>query len=161
MPVTLSIPTTPTTPQYEDGGVIVDAKSNDAEINYNVSNWTEVKGRRRSRGPISNATCGTAAPGTTVLQAAERKSYLHLYYVKFGTTTDQVAEHLVTICPEDKCTVEALKPKGDYASFKLSVPTKNVDKYLSSQYWATDVYIKPWRSGFRNVLQQQEAENKV
>lgn len=150
------VPTTPGTSQQDDSVVIT---ANEAERHDNASGWSEVR-RRRSRGPISNATCGTAAPGATALQAADRKSYLHLYYVKIGTTSEQVSEHLATICPGDNFTVEALKSRGDYASFKLTVPAKNADKYLSPACWPTDVYIKPWRSGFRNPL-QQEGENKI
>lgn len=124
----------------------------DTGVKGDASNWIEVKPRRLRR-PIENVTRGTAVPGSTMLSAAERKSYLHLYFVKPGTTEDQVADYLRSICPDDKCLVEALKPRGDYASFKLSVLTRYVDTYLAPQHWAEDVHIKPWRSGFRKPVQ--------
>ena len=101
--------------------------------------------RRRS----INVTRGAAAPSVSTLLAAERKSYLHLYYVKPGTTVQQVVEHLQNIFPGANCNAESLKPRGDYASFKLSVPTKLVGKCLLPEHWPEDVHIKPWRSGFR------------
>lgn len=137
----------------------------DAPVNENVSanaDWTDVKSRRSQRADRAvptNVTRGTATPGSTacLLSAAERKSYLHLYYVLTGTSTEQVMAHLLNICPGDNCSVEALKSRGDYASFKLTVPSKNINKYLSPEHWAEDVHIKPWRSGFRKPM---EAEQK-
>lgn len=124
----------------------------------NNEDWVEVV-RRRTRAVPANVIRGTATPGSTLcaLSAAERKSYLHLYFVQIGTTVDQVLAHLQLICPGDKCIAEALKSRGDYASFKLSVPSKNVERYLKPDYWAEGVHIKPWRSGFR-FSQQQEGQ---
>lgn len=121
------------------------------------SEWIEVK-RRRNRRAIENVIRGTAPPASTSLLPAERKSYLHLYYVKVGTTVEQVITHLKNICAEDVCSVEVLKSRGDYASFKLSVPTKHCSKYLSPENWAVDVHIKPWHSGFRNKKGTQISE---
>ncbi|CAH2096625.1 unnamed protein product [Euphydryas editha] len=124
------------------------------EADANDASWTEVKNRRSRR--ASNVTRGTAEPGSTAcaLSAAERKSYLHLYYVQTGTTTEQVVAHLRKICDNDTCSAEALKSRGDYASFKLTVPAKNRDKYMKPEHWAEDVHIKPWRSGFRKPQQE-------
>lgn len=121
------------------------------------SEWVEVGPRRIRRSPPANVTRGTAVPGSTacLLSAAERKMYLHLYYVKKDTTIEQVSAHLNFICPGDNCCVEALKSRGEYASFKLTVPAINIDKYMSPEHWAKDVCIKPWRSGFRKKNQAQ------
>lgn len=110
--------------------------------------------RRRVQRSLENVTRGTAAPSATSLFAAERKSYLHLYFLKMGTTADEVVKYLRTIAPDDNCTAETLKSRGDYASFKLSVPTKNLSKYLSPENWAEDVHIKPWRSNFRRQAEK-------
>lgn len=129
------------------------------QVNKNSDNeWIEVKSRRSRRTSPSNVIRGTAIPGssTCFLSAAERKSYLHLYYLQIGTTVEQVMGHLATICPGDDCSAESLKSRGDYASFKLTVPTKHVNKYLSPEYWAKDVCIKPWHSGFRKSQQTEQ-----
>lgn len=139
---------TPTSPKLE---AETNSVGDDVGVNDNGTAWIEVKARR-SRRSIVNATHGTAMPGATLLKAAERKSYLHLYYLKLGTTTEEVSEHLRTICSDDVCIVEELKARGNYASFKLSVLTKNVDKYLSAEHWPEDVCIKPWYSRFRKTL---------
>lgn len=92
---------------------------------------------------------GTAAPGATPLCAAERLSQLHLYYVQEGTTAEQVRSHLTSICSSDVCTVEVLKSRGNYSSFKLGVPSKCSELVLSPNNWAKDICIKPWRQNFR------------
>lgn len=135
----------------------------DTPVDENVSanaDWTDVRSRRSRRAVPTNVTRGTATPGSAacLLSAAEKKSYLHLYYVLTGTSTEQVMAHLLNICPGDNCSVEALKSRGDYASFKLTVASKNTDKYLSPEHWAEDVHIKPWRSGFRKPLETEQKD---
>lgn len=110
--------------------------------------WTEVR-HRRSHRSLSNVLRGTAAPGTTNLEASERWRYLHLFYVKQGTSEGQVRDHLITICGTDVCTVDVLKPRGKYASFKLGVPSKLAELVMAPQSWAEDICVKPWRRNFR------------
>ncbi|CAG4939313.1 unnamed protein product [Colias eurytheme] len=147
----------PTTGTAYDSNLVsqaTDAADTNASIGTN-NEWVTVR-RKRVSNSSKNVARGTAAPGTTSLEAAERKSYLHVYYLKSGTTVEQVINHLLVICPNDSCFVEQLKPRGDYASFKLTVPTKHVDIYLSPSHWAEDVHIKPWRSGFRKEKDTQK-----
>lgn len=118
-----------------------------------ASGWTEVKSSRRSlpssRSRAQGVLSGTASPGTTLLRAAERRQYLHLYYVMEGTTEIQVRDHLNTICGENICTVEALKARGSYASFKLGVPSTVAERLMEPANWAKGICVKPWRQNFR------------
>lgn len=118
--------------------------------------WTEVK-RRQSRVSTSNVSRGTAAPGSTILEASERIQYLHLFYVKQGTTETMVLDHLKTICGSDPCIVQPLKSRGNYASFKLSVPLKWSESILSPRNWAQDICIKPWKQLFRGKGEWKQA----
>lgn len=120
----------------------------------NDDGWVEVR-HRRSRRSLGNVVRGTAAPGTTKLEASERWRYLHLFYVKQGTTDSQVREHLLTICGTDVCTVEVLKSRGNYASFKLGVPSKLADQVSAVHNWAEDICVKPWRHNFRDRSSEQ------
>lgn len=122
--------------------------SNPNSENVTKGDWEEVR-PRRARASLASVRRGTAAPGTTLLQASERWTYLHLYYVQEGTSTEQVRNHLSTICSGDVCTVDELKSRGRYASFKLGVPARCADSVLSSANWAQDICIKPWRQNFR------------
>ncbi|CAG4989997.1 unnamed protein product [Colias eurytheme] len=121
------------------------------------SDWVKVghKNNERPARLSRDVLRGTAAPGATMLHAAERRRYLHLFYVREGTTEEQVRAHLVNICGEDVCTVEALKPRGHYASFKLDVPSKLSESVMAPSNWAQDICIKPWRQNFR-VKQKSE-----
>lgn len=130
------------------------------EDNETFGAWTEVR-RKRTRASLPAATTvlrGTAAPGTTALSAAERVKFLHLYYVRQGTTAEQVRAHLTTVCGDDVCTVETLKARGNYASFKLGVPYKQVDRVLEVSNWAEDICVKPWRQSFRRPQEQRKSE---
>lgn len=122
------------------------------------SEWTEVRRRRpKSIARVTNVVRGTAVatPGQSHLEAAERRRYLHLYFVKIGTTAEKVQAHLRSICNGADCTIETLKPRGDYASFKLGVPICHVDNALSPANWAADICIKPWQQRFRRQSRDQ------
>lgn len=123
-------------------------------------NWQEVS-RKLARPSLPGLLRGTAAPGSTMLHAAERRRYLHLYYVLEGTTVEQVREHLNSICGNDKCTVEKLKSRGHYASFKLGVPLKQAENIMSSENWAEDICIKPWRQNFRAKDNNDQASTAI
>lgn len=110
--------------------------------------WIEVK-RKRPRNLHREVIRGTASPGTTQLEASEQSRYLHLYFVKTGTAAAQVLAHLEHICGEGSCTVDTLKARGNYASFKLCVPSKMSEIVMSPNNWAENICIKPWRQNFR------------
>lgn len=90
--------------------------------------WIEVWRKRTAS--LGSVLQGTAAPGSTKLEESERWSYLHLYYVKQGTSDSQVREHLATISESDVCIVEILKARGSYAFFKLPSKYRLNDKQV-------------------------------
>ena len=111
--------------------------------------WVTVV-KKRSKTYRDSIVRGTATPNASTLQASERWRYLHLYYLKLGTTEDQVHDHLCNISGCDNCKVEGLKARGDYASFKLTVPSKLASSILSPLNWPEDICIKPWHHNFRS-----------
>lgn len=119
--------------------------------------WTEVR-RGRARASLPGVLRGTAAPGATALRAAERVKHLHLYYVQEGTSVEQVRAHLNSVCGDDVCSVEVLKARGNYASFKLGVPSKLVEQVLDAENWAEDICIKHWRQSFRRSYDKGERQ---
>lgn len=148
-PTTVSAPAT--LQLASEDCVNIESRRTDTEQDKD-GEWIEVKRSRHPRRASDKVTLGTAVPSSsspTSLSAAERKTYLHLYYVKLGTTVDEVLEYLRYVCSDAICTAETLKARGDYASFKLCVPTKHLDKYLCAETWPEDVCVKLWRNGFR------------
>lgn len=119
--------------------------------------WVEVV-KRRPRSAPQGLLRGTAAPGTTKLEASERQRDLHLFYVKLGTTEDQVKEHLKSVTGSEACKVESLKARGPYASFKLRVPSKLYERILAPEIWPEDVCIKPWHRSFRLNKQEDDVQ---
>jgi hypothetical protein len=112
--------------------------------------WVEVaKGTRRTRNPPQGVLCGSAAPGASQLQASEKRRNIHLFYVKMGTTNEQVKNHLINLTGRSDCDVESLQARGPYASFKLVIPMACSDSILSSESWPEGVCVKPWRRPFR------------
>lgn len=120
---------------------------------HDKDGWTEVK-KKRLRNSYSRITRGTASPSASQLEASEQRRYLHLYYVKAGTTAAEVLTHLNRICGEGLCTVDTLKARGNYASFKLGVSSKVYDVVMSSHNWAENICVKPWQQFFRTRRDQ-------
>lgn len=110
--------------------------------------WTEVK-RKRTRNVMGRATRGSAVAGSTQLEASEWLRRIHLFYVKQGTTDDQVKSHLKSITGSEGIKVESLKSRGPYASFKLTVPTTLYNQVMASESWPLNVCVKPWSQSFR------------
>ncbi|KAI5640060.1 hypothetical protein NE865_07474 [Phthorimaea operculella] len=126
----------------------INTQTKDGSPAADEGGWTEVK-KKRPRSSVSGVMRGTAPPELSIIEAAERQRYIHLCYVKAGTTDEQVRSYLVSICNSDKCTVQALRARGDYASFKLGVPSHLFDTVMAPSNWAKDICIKPWSQNFR------------
>lgn len=101
--------------------------------------WTEVQRKRPRR---SAPMCGTAGPNVTTLKAVEPRKYLHLW--NMVSNAEDVSKYLRILCPDGSCTVEELKPKGDYKSYKLGVPEAYYDTCFSVDVWPINAKIKAW-----------------
>lgn len=143
--------------QSQQSVSLIKEKISDSE---GTREWTEARRKRQRTSVLTSSVLrGTAVPGVTGLQASERWKYLHLFYVRQGTQVDQVLVHLKSICNEAVCTVEALKSRGNYASFKIGTPSRLVEAILEPRNWTADICIKPWRQNFRqNFRKDKEAE---
>ena len=109
------------------------------EVEHANEQWTEV---RRKKPRTSFSVRGTAGPETTSLKAVEFRRYLHLWNMLSGA--DEVRIYLQHLCPEGSCTVEELKPRGDYKSFKVGIPPAYYDKCLCADVWPENARIKRW-----------------
>jgi hypothetical protein len=110
---------------------------------------------RRPREPVGLLR-GTAAPGSTELLASEKQRSFHLYYIKLGTTEDQVKTHISNITEGVDCKIESLKARGPYASFRICVPSSVSDRILAPNNWPENVCVKPWRRPFRTKQSNEE-----
>lgn len=119
------------------------------------SGWTEVRRKRSIRSALSHATRGSAAAGSTQLEASEWLRRIHLFYVKEGTTENQIKSHLKSITGSEGIEVKTLKPRGPYASFKLSVPSNLFDQVMAPESWPLNVCVKPWTQPFRRREENQ------
>lgn len=104
--------------------------------------------QRRFRSP-AGLLRGTAAPGSTDLEASERQRNFHIYYLKLGTTENQVKTHISKVTGCADCKIDTLKARGPYASFKVCVPSACSERLLAPDNWPENVCIKPWRRPFR------------
>lgn len=108
--------------------------------NHNsAEEWTEVRSKKPRR--VSSLR-GTAGPETTTLKAVEYRKYIHLWNMVSGT--EEVQTYLQKLFPEAGCTIEELKPKGDYKSFKIGVPPELYLKCVSPNIWPTNARVKEW-----------------
>lgn len=86
---------------------------------------------------------GTAGPDTTTLKAVDPRKYLHLW--NMASETDEVLAYMHKICSKETCSVEKLKSRGNYKSYKIGIPEADFDKCLSPELWPTNARIKEWR----------------
>lgn len=129
-----------------------------AALDY-TDEWVEVK-KKKTRQSLPGVKWGKAAPGATLLEASEKRKYLHLFYVKLGTTEQQVRNHLATVCGVEDCTIETLKSRGNYASFKLGVSDQYYDRVTAVENWTENICIKPWRQNFRAKREYSKEHQK-
>lgn len=102
----------------------------------------------------------TGAGGTTgvVLKAVERRQFLHLW--NMVSSLDDVRMYLKELCPTGTCTVEELKSKGDYKSYKIGVPDIHYEKCFAPDVWPDNARLKAWipfRGPTNNTSEQQRA----
>lgn len=117
-----------------------DDLSQDVQRKLPVSDeWTEVRGKKPRR--LASLEC-KAGPSVTSLRAVERRKHLHLWNMESGL--DEIRDYLRSLCPNGTCTVEELKPKGDYKSYKIGVPDIYYDKCFSVDIWPDNARVKPW-----------------
>lgn len=112
--------------------------------------FTQV-GQARKHRRLTSIRC-TAGPNITSLKAVEHRKYIHLW--NMASKTDEVKEYLQSLCPNVSCTVEQLKSKGDYKSYKLGIPAMYYDKCLSADVWPDNAMVKKWLFRGQNGKQQ-------
>lgn len=100
--------------------------------------WQEVRNRRKR---ISSVRC-TAGPDVTTLRAVEYRKYVHLWNMASGV--DEIRAYMQILCPGKTCTVEELKSKGEYKSYKIGVPQELYDRCLSAEVWPENARVKAW-----------------
>lgn len=90
----------------------------------------------------STSMRGTAGPNVTSLRAVEDRKYIHLW--NMASTADEVLLYLKSLDLGGSCTVEELKAKGNYKSYKIGVPAASFDKCMSADLWPDNARIKMW-----------------
>lgn len=138
----------------KDAAEIVIDNEKDKDASDSSDSWMEVN-RKRYRTANGRATRGSAIAGSTQLEASEWFRRVHLFFVKQGTTVEQVKAHLKCVTGSEEIKVESLKPRGPYASFKLTVPSKLLNKVMAPESWPQDVCVKPWSQPFRQKNEKQ------
>lgn len=121
-----------------------------AEPNDSAGGEWKTVGPRKQKRQIS-LRC-TAGPTVTTLKAVEYRKHIHLWNMESGA--DEIRDYLRNLCPNGTCTVEELKSKGDYKSFKLGVPAVYFDSCLSVDVWPENARVKTWL--FRRQIRQSK-----
>lgn len=93
--------------------------------------------------------CGTADPAKVTLKAKESRKHLHLW--NMDSNVDEVRDYVHQLCPSATCSIEELKPKGDYKSYKIGVPEVFFKTVFSSDVWPLNAKIKPWVNHKRSI----------
>lgn len=115
----------------------VDSSDYEESDKATAGEWREVRGKKR----YSSVRC-TAGPETTPLRAVEYRKYIHLWNMISGA--DEILAFLQSQSPNSSFTVDELKSKGEYKSFKIGVPAALLERCLSADLWPENARIRPW-----------------
>lgn len=129
-----------------------------ADCNSNASGKFETA-RTKRQSLLSSIRC-TGGPNVTALKAVEHMKYIHLW--NMVSNADDVQKYLSSLCQNRTCTVEELKSKGKYKSYKLGVPASVFNICLSPDVWPENARIKMWffrRPGTYNHQASAKKEN--
>ncbi|XP_073946571.1 uncharacterized protein [Choristoneura fumiferana] len=103
--------------------------SNGDSLDENEEGWQEVNSRKKRVASVR----GTAGPEKTTLKAVEYRRSIHLWNMVSGG--DDILAYLQSLKPGKTFTVDELKPKGLYKSFKIGVPAEMFDECLTAEIW--------------------------
>lgn len=103
--------------------------------------WQEVLAKKKKQKRPTSIRC-TGGPSITALRAVESRKHIHLW--NMVSSAEEVKAYLEELCERHTCTVEELKSRGNYKSFKLGVPDAFYDKCLSADVWPDNARIKMW-----------------
>jgi hypothetical protein len=119
---------------------IADNSSTDDNVAAMIKECSEVPTNKKQRRTTS-IRC-TGGSNVTTLRAVEVRKYIHLW--NMVSSADEVREYLQQLCERSTCTVEELRSKGEYKSYKLGVPVAYYDKCLSADVWPDNARVKMW-----------------
>lgn len=105
----------------------------------NSNEWTEVRYKRRNNQLSLRCTAG---PEVTFLKAIEPRKSIHLWNME--SEAADVLRYLQNLWPGKNCSVEELKARGDYKSYKITVPEEIYEKCISSEIWPINARVKTW-----------------
>lgn len=119
------------------------ARSGDSEEEAKSGDdlWIQVPVRKPRH--TTSRRC-TAGPDVTSLKAVEPRKFVHLW--NMASEAQEVLSYLQQLCPTGLCTVEELKPRGSYKSFKIGVPEAFHETCLSTDIWPNNSRVKAWVS---------------
>ncbi|CAH1647466.1 unnamed protein product [Spodoptera littoralis] len=118
-------------------------------------NWTEVRKNKPRQSP---SLCGIAGPDITTLRAVEPRKYMHLWNME--SSANEIRDYLQHLCPTGTCTVEELRTRGSYKSFKIGVPIVHYEKCFSVDVWPVNARIKAWIDNPRRIRSQVSAGDR-
>jgi hypothetical protein len=80
-----------------------------------------------------------------LLVAAQRRKWIHVFYLKKDTSEKTLVDYVKQKLPSCDPVATKLTTKGDYSSFKVSIPEDNLNDILCPQMWPSGVGIGRWK----------------
>lgn len=114
--------------------------------------WIEVRAKKRNSRLSQMCTAG---PESTFLKAMEPRKRIHLWNME--SEAGDILRYLQILCPGVKCSIEELKARGDYKSYKITVPEEFYERCVSPEVWPTNARVKPW-TFFRSPRKHSQFE---
>lgn len=111
---------------------------------HNENAYIETRAKNHPRQLSQRCTAG---PEVTFLKAVEPRKMIHLWNME--SNAEDIMRYLQSLYPGGKFVVDELNPRGDYKSYKITVPVEFYDECISVNVWPINAQVKPWVS-FRN-----------
>ncbi|KAI5637534.1 hypothetical protein NE865_09667 [Phthorimaea operculella] len=127
-------------PSTEKNREKLDSDDDSSDNELNPHDWQVQRNKRRRQ--KHSFQYGTAGPDATTLRAIEPRKYIHLWNMASGK--EEVQAYLQHTCGSGTFTIEELRARGDYKSYKIGVHEPLFEKFMSPTLWPNNARIREW-----------------
>lgn len=133
----------PTTAPVQLSATYAAVASKTAVTENTNDKWIVVENNKRVNNPAKKG----GNTSVTLLKAAERKKYLHVWRLDKSTTEDNIKEYIKeTLGNNSEFIVEKIRTKTErnYSSFRIGLPENSFDRLCNPEVWPLNVEFSEW-----------------
>ncbi|KAJ2939119.1 hypothetical protein O0L34_g8432 [Tuta absoluta] len=117
-------------------------KKNSIYTEANNGKWTKVS---YSKKKIANQRGKASELSQFNFRAVERTSSLYISRVHIDTKPEDIASFIKHKTELDVQVIKINTYNNDFNAYKVTIPTRNIDTFLSDELWPTDIVFRRYR----------------